>query len=191
MNSEDFFKSKLGNDLKHQQGIYCLEQSLFKKDGKRLFKIGYARDNLYKRIRDYKTAYSVIPFTIHLLWAVPEKVVHKRANFALLTESIIHKSLHEECAMKDEDYKQNGEWFFDIKKIVATIKNIREGYKEDGVINAYEWLWWVNPEYENVATRKTTRAVKSEKDVNSTLKGIIVKDMTPYKREATKRNYKE
>ena len=117
MNSEDSFKSKVGNDLKHQQGMYCLEQPLFKKDGKRLFKIGYARDSLYKRIRDYKTAYGVIPFTIHILWAVPEKVVHRRANFALLTESIIHKSLYQECAMKDEDDKQNGEQFMILKRL--------------------------------------------------------------------------
>ena len=191
MNSEDFFKSKVGNELKHKQGIYCLEQPLFRKNGKRLFKIGYARDNLYKRIRDYKTAYSVIPFTIHILWAVPEKVVHRRANFALLTETIIHKSLYQECAMIDEDYKQNGEWFFDIKKIVATIKNIKEGYKDDVIGDTDGWYFYINPEYENVPTRKTTRAVKSEKDVNSTLKGIIVKDMTPYKRKATRRNYKE
>ena len=185
MNSEYFFKSDIGNEMKHKQGIYCLEQPLFKKDGKRIFKIGYARDNLYKRIRDYKTAYSVIPFTIHLLWAVPEKVVHKRANFALLTESIIHKSLYEECAMKDEDYKQNGEWFFEIKKIVATIKNIREGYKEDGVKNVDEWFFWINPEYENIPMRKTTRAIATEADINSTLKGINVKDRTEFKREAT------
>ena len=191
MNSEYFFKSDIGNEMKHKQGIYCLEQPLFRKDGKRIFKIGYARDNLYKRIRDYKTAYSVIPFTIHLLWAVPEKVVHKRANFALLTESIIHKSLYEECAMKDEDYKQNGEWFFEIKKIVATIKNIREGYKEDGVKNVDEWFFWINPEYENIPMRKTTRAIATEADINSTLKGINVKDRTEFKREATSRNYKE
>ena len=191
MNSEYFFKSDIGNEMKHKQGIYCLEQPLFKKDGKRIFKIGYARDNLYKRIRDYKTAYSVIPFTIHLLWAVPEKVVHKRANFALLTESIIHKSLYEECAMKDEDYKQNGEWFFEIKKIVATIKNIREGYKEDGVKNVDEWFFWINPEYENIPMRKTARAIATEADINSTLKGINVKDRTEFKREATSRNYKE
>ena len=191
MNSEDFFKSKVGNELKHKQGIYCLEQPLFRKNGKRLFKIGYARDNLYKRIRDYKTAYGVIPFTIHILWAVPEKVVHRRANFALLTETIIFKSLYQECAMIDEDYKQNGEWFYDIKKIVATIKNIKEGYKDDVIGDTDGWYFYINPEYENVPTRKTTRAVKSEKDVNSTLKGIIVKDMTPYKRKATRRNYKE
>lgn len=188
MNSEDFFKSNVGNDLKTKQGIYCLEQPLFKKDGKRLFKIGYARDSLYKRIRDYKTAYGVIPFIIHVIWAVPEKVVHKRANFALLTESIIHKSLLQECAMVDENYKQNGEWFYDIKKIVATIKNIQEGYKVDG-IDTDKWYVYFNPEYEHIVARKTTRAVKSEKDVNSTSKGIIVKDMTTYKRAATNRNY--
>lgn len=191
MDSEEFFKSELGNYLKHHQGIYCIEQPLFKKNGKRLFKIGYARDNLYKRIRDYKTAYGLIPFVIHVLWAVPEKVVHRRANFALLTESIIHKSLYQECAMKDENYKQNGEWFYDIKKIVGTIKNIKEGYEDDKISNTEGWYIYFNPEYENLPARKTTRAVKSEKDVNSSLKDIYVKDMTPYKRKATHRNYKE
>jgi hypothetical protein len=191
MNSEDFFKNDIGNQLKHHQGIYCLEQPLFKKEGKRIFKIGYARDNLYKRIRDYKTAYSVIPFTIHLLWAVPEKVVHKRANFALLTETIIHKSLYQECAMKDEDFIQNGEWFYEIKKIVGTMKNIREGYIFEGVNNADKWMFWINPEYENVAIRKTTRAIATEKDVNSKLKDLNVKDRTDFKRKVTPKSFKE
>jgi hypothetical protein len=191
MNSEYFFKSNIGNELKTQQGIYCLEQPLFRKDGKRIFKIGYARDSLYKRVRDYKTAFGPVPFIIHLLWAVPEKVVHKRANFALLTETIIHKSLYQECAMKDEDYKQNGEWFYEIKKIIATIKNIREGYIYEGAKNADKWLFWINPEYENVATRKTTRAIASEKNVSSKLKDLTVKDRVEFNREATKRDYKE
>ena len=191
MNSEYFFKSDIGNALKTQQGIYCLEQPLFRKDGKRIFKIGYARDSLYKRVRDYKTAFGPVPFIIHLLWAVPEKVVHKRANFALLTETIIHKSLYQECAMKDEDYKQNGEWFYEIKKIIATIKNIQEGYIYEDVKNADKWLFWINPEYENVATRKTTRAIASEKNVSSKLKDLTVKDRVEFNREATKRDYKE
>lgn len=189
MDSEYFFKSSIGDDLKHKQGIYCLEQPLFKKDGKRIFKVGYARQSLYKRIRDYKTAYGVIPFTIHLLWAVPEKVIHKRANFALLTETIIHKSLYQECAMKDENYKQNGEWFYEVKKIVATIKNIKQGYIDDEVRNANEWYWWINPEYESVPVRKTTRAIATEADVPSSLKGIYVKEQP--KRKATLRKYKE
>ena len=141
-------------------------------------------------MRDYKKAYSVILFTIHILWAVPKKVVHKRANYTL-TETIIHKSLYEECAMKDEDYKQNGEWFFEIKKIVAIIKNIKQGYKDDEVKNVDGWFWWVHPEYENIPMRKTTRAIATKADVKSTLKGINVKDRTEFKREATARNYKE
>jgi hypothetical protein len=176
--------------LKRKQGIYCLEQPLFRKDGKRLFKIGYARDNLYKRIRDYKTAYGVIPFIIHVLWAVPEKVLYKRANFTLLTEGIIHKSLHAECAMKDENYKQNGEWFYDIKKIVATIKNIEAEYKDDPLMKTEGWSIYYNPEYDNVLARKSTRTMKSESDIKSSLSGINVIDRTPYKRAATQRNYK-
>jgi hypothetical protein len=78
----------------------------------------------------------------------------------------MHKSLYEECAMKDEEFIQNGEWFYEIKKIVATMKNIREGYIFEGVINVDKWMFWINPEYEKVATRKTTRAIASEKDVN-------------------------
>jgi hypothetical protein len=56
--------------------------------------------------------------------------------------------------MKDENHKQNGEWFFDIKKIVATIKNIKEGYKDEGLNATDEWYFYINPEYENIAASK-------------------------------------
>jgi hypothetical protein len=130
-----------------------LEQPLFNKDGKRIFKIGYARDSLYKRNRDYKTAYGVITFTIHVIWTVPEQVVHKRANFALLTESIIHISLLQECATVDKNYEQNGKLFYDIETIVATIKNIQEGYKDDG-IDTDEWDVYFNPNYKILQREK-------------------------------------
>ena len=57
-------------------------------------------------------------------------------------------------------------------------------------MNTDGWYIYYNPEYDNVETRKSTRAVKSESDIKSSLSGINVKDMAPYKRAATQRNYK-
>jgi hypothetical protein len=186
MDSEYFFKSSIGNDLKTKPGLYVIEQPLFQKNGKHIYKIGYARDNLYKRVRDYKTAYGPVPFIIHVLWAVPEKVYHERANFAHLTEARLHKSLARECAMKDEDFKQNGEWFYDIKRIVSTVKNLQEEYKYDNVFNNTEWYIWFNPEYDNLSARPTTRTIVREKDVKSSLSGIKVIQRTHLKRAVTK-----
>ena len=54
--------------------------------------------------------------------------------------------------------------------------------------NADKWLFWINPEFEILATRKTTRAIATEQDTHSTMKGINVQDMTEFKRKATLRN---
>ena len=56
-------------------GLYIIEQPLFRYKGKEVYKVGYARDSLYKIVRDYKTAYGIIPFKIHLLWVVPSGIV--------------------------------------------------------------------------------------------------------------------
>ena len=60
MDSEEFFKSELGTYYKTRQGIYVINMPLFKEKGKSIYKVGYARDNIEKRLKDYKTAYSFI-----------------------------------------------------------------------------------------------------------------------------------
>ena len=58
MDSEEFFKEKKA-DIEKKSGIYVIEGPV-KYNGERIFKIGYAHDSLYTRIRGYKTAYSFI-----------------------------------------------------------------------------------------------------------------------------------
>ena len=50
MKSEEFFSKGdiYGSYFKGIQGIYVIQQSLFKKNGRDIYKIGFARDSLYK-----------------------------------------------------------------------------------------------------------------------------------------------
>ena len=67
MDSNLFFISE-GNKWKGKSGIYCIEQEvLSKKLGKRLFKVGYARNSIWTRMSDYRSAYGGIPFKIYCL----------------------------------------------------------------------------------------------------------------------------
>ena len=93
MDSEVFFKSEKAKYYKTRQGVYVINMPLFKDDGKDIYKVGFARDNVEKRLKDYKTAYGPVHFIIECILEVPEKVFHKRANFARLSETRIHKTL--------------------------------------------------------------------------------------------------
>ncbi len=48
--------------------------------GKRLFKLGYARNSLYTRMSDYRLAYGGIPFKIHCLIQIPAGDFGKRVS---------------------------------------------------------------------------------------------------------------
>ena len=61
-----------------------------------------ANQSLAVRIGDYRTHYGKIPFTIHLIWEVPNPPGY-RVNFALQTEQRIHKTLHE---LKNQQVKR-------------------------------------------------------------------------------------
>ena len=65
MDSTLFFKDNTINSLyKDKSGLYVIEQPLFSKElGYPVYKIGYAKNSLYVRISDYRTAYGLIPFT--------------------------------------------------------------------------------------------------------------------------------
>ena len=131
MDSEYFFNSAIGVYFKTRQGIYVINMPLFKYRGQNIYKVGYARDNLYKRIRDYKTAYGPIHFIIEAIYEIPEKVFHARPNFARLSETRIHKTLIKidvaNLVMRDEETDQQlGEWFFGIKDIIAVIKDLKK-----------------------------------------------------------------
>ncbi len=122
MESEYFF-----SNYRHlnSPGLYVIEQQFFRYRGREVYKVGYARDSLYKRIRDYKTAYGIIPFKIHLLWGVPAGITGSRSLLTLLTETLVHRSMKQELVMVDEAGEMAGEWFFSLAKIVQTFNYLK------------------------------------------------------------------
>ena len=92
MDSEVFFETKK-KFIEDKSGIYVLEHPI-KFNRQRIFKIGYAHDSLYTRIRGYKTAYGPIHFKVHCAWHVPQGVFNKRVMVALQTERHLHDLLH-------------------------------------------------------------------------------------------------
>jgi hypothetical protein len=132
MDSEAFFKSDKGRYYKTRQKVYVINMPLFKDKGQDIYKVGYARDNIEKRLKDYKTAYGPVHFIIECILEVPEKVFHKRANFARLSETRIHQTFITKfnknlLVMKDEETdKQLGEWFYNIEDIMSVMKGLRE-----------------------------------------------------------------
>ena len=191
MNSENFFKNATGEHFKTRQGIYVINMPLFKYKGASIYKVGYARDNLYKRIRDYKTAYGPIHFIIEATYEIPEKVFHKRPNFALLSETRIHKTLIKmdiaNLVMKDDETdKQLGEWFFGIKDIISVIKGLQMDYENDPIIGevAKKWKFEYNSKFKDV---KPYIDLFEAKKVNSKLNELVVLDRTALSRHKAKK----
>jgi hypothetical protein len=125
MNSEDFFKDKEFNGKwKNKSGIYIIECPLFTNYvGYPVYKTGYARHSLYTRISNYRTAYGLVPFKIHLLYLVPEKLIGQRVNYANLTERVL-----QETARKYGEYSGVGEWYKNISLLLSIVYTIREDH---------------------------------------------------------------
>ena len=162
MNSNEFFANH-SKKWTNKQGVYVIENELFSKHlGKRIFKIGMARDSLAKRIADYRTAYSpLIPFTIHLIYEVPEATGGKRANFALLTEAVIHATLKKAGKWAD------AEWYYDLDEIMNTVSAVRQNHLKE-IESAKKWNFYT--------TKISTKSVilVAEASIKSTLKNLIM-----------------
>jgi hypothetical protein len=161
MDSRYFFQHHQ-KEWNGKQGIYVIEQPLFSdKLGKKIYKIGYARNSLATRIADYRTAYTLIPFKIHLIYEVPERVGGQRANFALLTESIILQTLTNMGKWSTE-----GEWYYDIDEIMNVISSVRANHIKD-IKNAKNWKYYSTHISTNVV------GVVNESEISSSLKNLI------------------
>ena len=139
MDSTLFFKDKDINSLyKDKSGLYVIEQPVFsEKLGYAVYKIGYARNSLYTRISDYRTAYGLIPFKIHALYCVPNGVKNKRVNYSRWQEIVIHQTL------KDlGKYTGTGEWFKDLDTIISTFLTLRQKHVED-IDSSVKWNFWI------------------------------------------------
>ena len=111
MDSELFFKDdKFNSQFKNKPGVYIIEQPVFTKYvGYPVFKVGFAKNRLYTRISNYRTAYGLVPFKIHLLYLIPMKVQNKRVLYTYLTERVIQQTL------KNYGFWTNrGEWFSEL-----------------------------------------------------------------------------
>ena len=126
MNSETFFEG-IGKDFKNLTGIYVLKAP-FQYKNTDIFKVGYAYQSLYKRIRDYKTAYGPVNFEIYCVYEIPQRILGApRTMYALATERQLHLTLHQDAVMKNvENDKLEGEWFYNIDNILETIRVIRQ-----------------------------------------------------------------
>ena len=98
MDSTTFFNDPVKKKNWAKAGIYVIENEKLTDEGRRIYKIGMAKNGvkqgLSARLADYRTAYSTAnPFTIHLLYEVPIGVQGKRPNFTYLTEARIHLTL--------------------------------------------------------------------------------------------------
>lgn len=150
MDSEVFFSTE-GEKFKKKTGIYVL-QAPFKSNGNTgmdIFKVGYASTSLYKRIRDYKTAYATLHFKIFCVYAIPERVFGgERTMLALATEKQLHKMLDPEAVMRDPiTGKVVGEWYKDIRRIEQAVLKVRDyhlsKYSDRGAKN---WHFYIHGE---------------------------------------------
>jgi hypothetical protein len=136
MDSTLFFEdTEINSKFKDKSGIYVIEQPLFSRSlGYAVFKIGYAKNSLYTRMSDFRTAYGLIPFKIHVLYALPNGLHARRVNFAHLQERLIQETLK-----KIGKYTDVGEWYFDLDTILKVIQAIRENHLRE-IRPAKNWM---------------------------------------------------
>ena len=184
MDSTEFFSTPEADGEKmvtkwfNTAGIYVIENPLFKYNGKRIFKIGMSGDGqgLGGRMTNYRTAYGVIPFKIHLLWAVG----HPGGwgiNFVKKTEKAIHNTLIEYDRSLWAGERAT-EWFGNLDAIMNVILTLRDDYIVDmpAHINVSNWKLLV---HERLGRwKKGIRTSEREKQI---LKGISTNNLTDVK----------
>lgn len=166
MNSIDFFKdTEFNSKFKNKAGIYVIENPLFTEYlGYPVYKIGYARHSLYTRVQDYRTAYGLVPYKIHLLYLIPQKVSGKRVLYTYLTERIIQETLR-----RMDFWTGRGEWFKEIGIIMNVIQEVRRKHLSE-IKASKNWLFWSpKPIGESVKKIKLV----DEKEISGVFKDLI------------------
>ena len=185
MNSDTFF-TEYGKEIRGKSGVYVLENPL-EYQGERIFKIGYAHDSLYTRIRGYKTAYGPIQFKIHAVWHVPEGVFNKRLMTALQTERHLHTILHKYIVMKDDNDKKLGEWYYKIQEILTAVETTRA--KEIAIVENIENAFYFISDEVGKLTRSKAKIVPNidPDEQSSKFKGLTMRN--PSKRNKPNQKY--
>lgn len=178
MDSKDFFKEN-GLGWKGKTGVYCIEQPVLNDtiytNHTPIYKVGYARNSLYTRMSNYRTAYGVVPFKIHCLLEIPSGVVNNRTAFALLNEQRIHKTL-KEIGLGSEA----NEWFYDLDQILKVMNSLRKEL-EKRISYAHKWKVYIDPK----RTRYREVGLVPENTIRSKLfDGIEYDDRVKFQRKA-------
>ena len=151
-------------------GVYIIEQEIFTISTKvPVYKVGYARKSLYNRISNYRTAYGLVPFKIHALYLVPEKVIGSPPNYANLTERVI-----QETARKYGEYAGIGEWFKNLPLLLNILLAVRDKHKElhkNKKINLDKWGFYT---FQKISKSIKKIDLVDEKTISSSFKGITV-----------------
>lgn len=145
MDSNQFFDDEnFKAKWKGKSGVYILENPLFTKyTGFPVFKIGFAKDSLYTRISNYRTAYGLVPFKIHLLYHIPQGIRNVRPNYANLTERVL-----QETARQYGEYAGVGEWFKELPLLLNIAFTVREDHLKRHK-QAVKWEFWTLQEKRN------------------------------------------
>lgn len=177
MNSKEFFDNdRFNSKWKNISGIYIIENPVLSAEyGEQINKIGYASHSLYTRIADYRTAYGPIPFKIHAIYHIPEKVKYKRVQYARICEKILHETL------KDEKVKQTNEWFVNFKKIMTCFNQLRANHLKE-IDGSKDWP--IFNKYRSGAYTKKIKLVDEEKIFPS---GTITKLLSRFQPDRQKK----
>lgn len=172
MNSVDFFKDeKFNSQFKNKPGVYIVENPVFTKYvGFPVYKIGFAKNSLYTRISNYRTAYGLVPFKIHLLYLIPMKVQNKRVLYTYLTERIIQQTL------KNYDFwTGTGEWFKELNIIMSVVNEVRAKHLKD-IPKSKDWLFWTFNS--DILPPVKKMKLVSEEEISGTFKDVVAKRHT-------------
>ena len=188
MDSKDFFDNKSDKDeetskfWKGKSGIYCIEQPALSNanvKSRPVYKVGYARNSLYTRMSDYRSAYGVIPFKIYCLIQIPAGVVSKRSGYTLLSEQRLHKQLK-----NDGRFAGANEWYFDLSHILNVMYSLFVEFQ--GLLkNSSKWGAY----FYDKRTRYQLVSLIDEKEIKSKLyDGIIYGTRKTRARSASETN---
>jgi hypothetical protein len=175
MNSNDFFADKNLRKKWSVSGLYVIEQPVFISNGKPIFKVGYASENLVVRLTNYRTAYSpLFPFKIHFLYHIPEKVIYQRARYALLSEKVVHLTLEISFGNKIKTEIPN-EWYYDLRAIATVMTSLHKQHLKE-IKTAKDWPFSNFTYFKERDLKKVKLVSEDSAFSGGILKNLIVPD---------------
>ena len=175
MDSTTFFNNKEFNGRWKEKknklpvsGVYVIECPLFTQHiGYPVYKVGFAKNSLYTRISNYRTCYGLVPFKIHLLYHIPQKVINKRVNYAHLNERVAQHTI-KDCG----EWTGVGEWFKNKDLIIDVFYKIRERHLRE-IPTSGEWEFWVAQPIKDQQKIELPKDLRNETEISGLYKDLI------------------